>query len=856
MVAPLPIPTDIPAGPRGISAPGGRSLPEMAGETTPDAPQISEITEITFPDETLAMTGWNLEGAHLRVWAEGRQDSLQPLETGPDRTLAVVPKDFPKSTLLVWPERDGQVGRPIRVNAATAWWTWPGLVRAGEARTIKIMGKNLSLEAETQGIESKVYLEGPKDGCFLEIETAEPYHLEAELPEHLEPGAWRVWVHNGTGGDYGWSDPLILQVEAGVIRSELPEFPVADFGARPGTGENAAPAIQKAIAAAEKTGGMVLFEAGQYLIASPLEIRGENVHLKGAGAGEYAPDKDCLSGTFTFLRYLDEKNLPSHLIAIHSPYASVRHMTLQNDNNGDDQVVIGVYAPHARVENVRLLSYDKRNWGLERLGPPRNEKEKNKRDRTNVTRAVIDSGALCVNTKGDAHTIFQNSEVHAVGPGILAGKYIGGAPNMSTPEDFRLEPSSDGILVRNVVFRGHYPGEPSALPNPGGSGRAVGVILYNAKKVVVENCDFASYDRYHAKIMTRTALIFNTSQRYLYFAHNHSVDVGSHHSAEGMDINQAEQYLFHLRYKDGGLFHVLDADDQHLTIDTSEIKPNPTGKAFTIDSWNSEGSRLHDEVGENRHWFAYIGGGKGVGQVREIADKKVNGTRVRLALRKPWRVTPDASSRVYVIPIYTNIIVYKNFGDTGELNYGAKSHGITFWFFCFNNVIANNTFRNMTAGIVWNSRFSGPTGWNVTRENHVERVEGYVGDTSQKAALYVDHFRICARWPLPEDHLWYEVGNVIRANSGKDGEVGAYLHTRFTDRVWGGLPPEEHSDGGLMLCVVENNHFENVQEGIVYSIPARSCVFRNNHVETVYPDMPTYEDQNNGLTREVHIIED
>jgi hypothetical protein len=80
------------------------ALPPLAGKPA-DAPAISAISDVTFPDETLVIAGDQLSGAQLRVWTEGRLEDLLPLRTASNRMQAVVPKEWPLSTMLVWPVR-------------------------------------------------------------------------------------------------------------------------------------------------------------------------------------------------------------------------------------------------------------------------------------------------------------------------------------------------------------------------------------------------------------------------------------------------------------------------------------------------------------------------------------------------------------------------------------------------------------------------------------------------------------------------------------------------------------------------------------------------------------------------------
>ena len=55
-----------------------------------------------------------------------------------------------------------------------------------------------------------------------------PYKVTFTVPGSLSAGAYEVWIHNGHGGQYGWSGPLEFTVDAtaayqwnGVVRNVL-----------------------------------------------------------------------------------------------------------------------------------------------------------------------------------------------------------------------------------------------------------------------------------------------------------------------------------------------------------------------------------------------------------------------------------------------------------------------------------------------------------------------------------------------------------------------------------------------------------------------------------------------------------
>lgn len=833
----LPAPTDLePAAVKSQETDSGQAV--ISGNAPDGAPAISAISENTLPNETLVMSGYNLKGADLIIWSQGMISRVKPLASEADRMTAVVPPDMPEAVMLVWPHKDGLYGSPIRVNGAAAQWCLPETVAIDEQpKTVKVMGKNFVIGS----FKPSAYIRGEKYAGFADIKECNPYKVEIEI-NNLPAGEYKIWLHNGSGGDWGWSEPVAFSVTADVRRAPETIY-VKDFGAIAGDRKDDTAAIAAAVDKAAAMGGAVIeFEQGRYFISTPIIVGADNIHLRGRGMGEYRNGEETVTGEFTLLRYFDTAQIPQELIRFDGAYCSIKNMTVINAADGEDRNVLVFNKPNITVDKIRVIMFDKRNWGYKTPGPW--QAKDAQRDMRLISRKIIDKGAILIDTEGAANIYITNSQVHAVGPGVQVGKFTGW-------ETSKSKPLSESVLIENVEFTGYYSGEPDGKSNAGASGRATGVVLYSGRKIAVENCRFRSADRFNAKIMGRTILAFNSYGRYYYFADNRSENVGPHPSAEGMDTNQGEQYLIHYRNLHGGLFDVVAAKENSLTITTANIGSfdNETKKNATTaaqkkagQNWDtknphfyydSRGSQVLDEVKDDKNWILYVSKGKGAGQYRAITDFIKNDKLYTFKVERDWRVVPDSASRVHLMPAYRYITIYNNYVDTGKLIEETKTHGVCLWFYNFDNIIANNTFRNMTSGIIINSRFSGPTGWNTTRGNVIENIHGYAGDTSEIAAGYVDHFRLTLQWPAVKDRLWYQVGNVFRDNTIKNASVGVYLHTRYTGFVRTVKPQTvEHTDSGIMMSVIENNTITDVKEGIVLSSPVNTSVVRGNIVET------------------------
>jgi hypothetical protein len=429
-----------------------------------------------------------------------------------------------------------------------------------------------------------------------------------------------------------------------------------------------------------------------------------------------------------------------------------------------------------------------------------------------------------------------------------AGVRIGGGWSVGHADTRAAPPSTDFVKINGLNYRGYYRGTPTKEQFPYESGRASGVVVNNAKKLIVEACDFAAADRYQGLCMNRSVDVHRTSNRHLYLAHNRSMDAGSHSSA-GMHVLQGEQYLFHLYYPQGGLFDVVAGRADSVTVRTDDVLPSNEDEQGWGHFIDNAGSRIIDEVGQNTHWVLFICSGKGVGQYREIAARTDSHGATTLAVRKPWRVVPDKRSRVVLLCAYRENILYKNFVDTGILEDTSVSRGVLFWFAAIDNIVAENTFRNLTSGAETNSKYRNPTAWITMRGNTIESIRRRSrAGTGEGGAAYIDHVRVDygpGVFPPDErDRVWYSVGNIFRGNTARNTQVAAYLHTaNFARKV---LPaqlqkfkdPPVHGDAGIVMSVIENNVFTGCEEGIQLGGPTLWAVIRHNAVQTNDPAAP------------------
>lgn len=271
------------------AAPGDTFAPQLTGATPgPLAPVIAAWNETALPDEGVTLTGTRFTsrtgadaGTDTVAWIWAANSTGGVLKQAhvwkaTESLLTVsIPADVPSGMYLLWVENAGGASAPIAINQTKAQWLGPLGNIAPPGSRKRVFGRNLSNAHGTA--TSYVYVQ-PTAGGPLTPATATavtPYSVEFTVPS--APGDYNVYVHNGHGGQYGWSQPLRLTVAAKWVRdtNEIIVNP---------SGSDDYAAIQNAIntQGGKANGGVVRLLAGNYVIKDMLSL-GAKVKLAGAG---------------------------------------------------------------------------------------------------------------------------------------------------------------------------------------------------------------------------------------------------------------------------------------------------------------------------------------------------------------------------------------------------------------------------------------------------------------------------------------------------------------------------------------------------------------------------------------------
>lgn len=825
--------------PVGFRAPGGKSLPEMQKEPDEGAPVISGVTDLTYPDETLTISGENLTGASLILWTEGQLRAVEPLRADNTKLQAVVPPDLEKSMILVWPQNDSGIGRPLKVNAPAVWWTDRGTLLAGQPRQeIRFFGKSLSIDGRAPVVVGE-YGNGERE--LLDVRDANPYEIRAELRTNLPAGiSCTFYVHNGTGGEYGWSAPITLETAENPVFPEeaLPVVRVENYGAVADDGLDDSDAIRRAIDAAAQLGGAVLqFGQGEYNVSQTIEIPDcfpKGLYIRGVGTGEYdfgstllpgEYEHRGLDGTFTAVRFLDPAHVPENTIRIQGDHIVLKDLTVYGAEGHVDGYsmayghTVASYGSHILFDHVRMIKADLRDFN------------------TNPAARLMCSNHIFV-AGGSQDIQILRCEFHTKACAIWINHYEGEDQSVLFDDSTQVR----HVRIADCDFYGYtspytHPDGRKPIADEGEVSR--GITAMNCDSVIVEHCRFQGFDQAHCRVLTRTMYI-PISANHMYIANNWMHNVGSTPET-GFDGNTGEQILFHGGMHLGGIYNVLHNEGTALTVRTDNIQVKDENGCYIRPDTTitNAGSRIQEGLKKGKRGMAYICAGKGVGQIRQIDGYEIREGEVVFHLAEPWITEPDETSIVIETAPFRENIVFRNtiMKDKPTLAQGYKSGGVLMFFDSYSNIIAENDIRNLAFGVALNTAFKAPLLWNTVRDNAFSGIqEAYKdamqgGDSTRNSTFFcesvVGNAGENAGWDTY--NIWYTVGNVFRNNRCCNGDTAAELATNRWHRLHNsGLEDYHGEEKGNALTVLENNTFKEVADGVLVGNPAYWSLIRNN----------------------------
>lgn len=184
----------------------------------------------------------------------------------------------------IWVKNDNGYSKPQLVKASKPWFVYPQ--KAMPTDLIRIFGRNM--EAKLVAVK-KI---GGKEVRVLKSSTVKNrseslvhnvmYEAQIRLPADMATGEYELYVHNGSGGVAGWSEPLHLTIQP---KEKTPVYYEAkDYGVKSNGYTDDTEALRKALSAAAQTGGVVVLQPGSTVISETIELPA-GVSIRGGGEG-------------------------------------------------------------------------------------------------------------------------------------------------------------------------------------------------------------------------------------------------------------------------------------------------------------------------------------------------------------------------------------------------------------------------------------------------------------------------------------------------------------------------------------------------------------------------------------------
>ena len=317
------------------------------------APVVIWASDPVRPGETVVVRGdafGRKAKVEVSISGQGEWKQAEVLQQT-ERTLKfILPKELPSGVVSYRIQADGSFSEVRKLNAPQVWWIQGDQVEsATPGGWIRLFGLNLGLKKG-----AKVILRSDGISVPLRLIAVDDFNFQAVVPTGVSLGRYKVEFQNGESAEIGEIELVNPPVQ------KTREYRVTDFEAVPGqpdaiqyyTGMKAADqvdstaSIQKALNAAGKDGGgIVYFPRGIYVLSKGLEVPA-GVILRGAGRGQtvlsWVDDQlprekedvvKLMWGSLLFKPILDPKNSP-HPYLIRGPgYFGVEDLAIYAVNH-------------------------------------------------------------------------------------------------------------------------------------------------------------------------------------------------------------------------------------------------------------------------------------------------------------------------------------------------------------------------------------------------------------------------------------------------------------------------------------------------------------------------------------------
>lgn len=686
----LPAPTEWAAPTGAPASPGDTFSPPFlgsSGATSPDAPVIAEWSRTVKPDESFVLTGARFtkrNGADLGtdttvwVWASGTGGGLRQARiwrVTDNIITAALPSEFTFGMYLVWVENGSGVSTPVCLNRTKSEWVGPlgNIAPSGTTSTKRVFGKNISHNhQEGTSSASYVYVQPAAGGSFTScsVSSADPYSVTFTVPS-LTAGNYNVFVHNGHGGAYGWSEPLPLVVQAAWTRNVRNQVITSTY---PNDDTNA---IQSALntMGGYGDGGDVTLNSGSYKISAVISIPA-GARLKGAG----------INNTVLEVRGAQALDYGVALVGNHSALQDLG-IYVYNSAYNPNWSVWGAFADDCKLTNVK--------WNADA-----------------GSGSTYIAGYYCPfsNNRCEMSGCVGYRHVAAIGSDLWMhnNTFYGGYYNWQYSAESAISgPGARGVLELNTMQTNwphngsnynymidDYTVDTSIIP---GGADALDHMVW-CKRILLAG---GGANSYIARNTGNEVAVQDNKGELILFHGGAGAWFGNAVSCSGNTVN----------LRTDGYVDVGSGPQAMSVLDDVGVQIN--GGAPVPDTFGT-GRTLEDP---NYGVYAMVIGGNGLGQVRKVLSH----TRSSITVDKAWRVQLDTTSRLALSFLYKDQIVYKNTLNAFPVGYNqwySASMDLQIGNGCGCASEGNVSNRTHSSAMILASGLA-PTYWNDYRDNAV-----------------------------------------------------------------------------------------------------------------------------------------
>ncbi len=683
----------------------------VSGAAVSGAPVIATITEQAGPYDSVSIYGTNLEGA--KVYAYGLVNGVGAIKelvqtSNKDGFInAIIDKKFDYTMYTVWVQgADGKVSAPVRVNAPKL--TWISATKASSNVEVRIYGKFLTKNnADGDDAETNVYLTNGSNYYKATVVEADPYRVTIKLPEGLTNNTtYKVWVHNGHGGNYGWSNSLDI-----TYNSTADDFWKTGASYQ----KTANPSNFRSVITSAPAGTTVTLENGTYVVDQQIKLY-RSIRIVGQSKdGVKIVAKFTQNGGSDSLRYGDLNVNSSwqsafYVAATPCEFSNLTFMDYVNNST----LYTGVTAPANYDLNYAHGIFI---YGGNATDTGAASQLKIDNCDFKIQRTHSDTNCIYIKdttTREQLHTQFKNK----YGTDVYCESTYGSAPlwidtdrveisncTFETPKEIITRGSYNSYIHDNT-FIGTWVISGNSGPAAFHDNNTLNLDfsnnrIYGKDETIDPNGYVQTGDLTYAR-----TIVFQKAQGSAgneYVANNHASRVGE------LDYNSGEHILFEeetITYAGTATFsnnkntlHLKNISSTNWFLDTDGYYKF---KAYiTADDGTLKAGHARKLLGQT----VAISKGTGAGQWRTIASADAGGV---LTIDRDWDVQPDENSVFIVAPGYINPIVYNNTIEGPKMYYKNfnSTLGVNAYATMVGTVIDRNNFSQMQAGVAINPHYN------------------------------------------------------------------------------------------------------------------------------------------------------